>query len=137
VESGEQKVAPPQSRSTAPPAEREVGAARRSVARRNGGARRLDDLKRGIDAAPEVINHNIETVERLHPAVRPTPNHLPVIEYVHISRLAPGPVRATCAGASRIPAPEAAELSPGKVPSDNGVDGLATVLTPGTCAGAC
>ena len=31
----------------------------------------LDDLKRVIDAAPEVINHNIETVERLHPLVRP------------------------------------------------------------------
>ncbi|HKQ59215.1 MAG TPA: lipoyl synthase [Candidatus Eisenbacteria bacterium] len=31
-----------------------------------------DDLKRVIDAAPEVINHNIETVERLHPVVRPS-----------------------------------------------------------------
>lgn len=31
-----------------------------------------DDLQRVIDAAPEVINHNIETVERLHPLVRPS-----------------------------------------------------------------
>ena len=31
-----------------------------------------DDLQRVIDAAPEVINHNIETVERLHPIVRPS-----------------------------------------------------------------
>jgi lipoate synthase len=28
---------------------------------------RLEDLQRVIDARPEVINHNIETVERLHP----------------------------------------------------------------------
>jgi lipoyl synthase len=31
-----------------------------------------DDLQRVIDARPEVINHNIETVERLHPIVRPS-----------------------------------------------------------------
>ena len=31
-----------------------------------------DDLQRVIDAGPEVINHNIETVERLHPLVRPS-----------------------------------------------------------------
>jgi lipoic acid synthetase len=31
-----------------------------------------DDLQRVIDARPEVINHNIETVERLHPMVRPS-----------------------------------------------------------------
>jgi lipoic acid synthetase len=31
-----------------------------------------DDLRRVIDAAPDVINHNIETVERLHPVVRPS-----------------------------------------------------------------
>ncbi len=33
---------------------------------------RADDLQRVIDAAPEVINHNLETVERLHPLVRPS-----------------------------------------------------------------
>ena len=32
----------------------------------------LDDLERVVEAAPEVINHNIETVERLHPVVRPS-----------------------------------------------------------------
>jgi lipoic acid synthetase len=31
-----------------------------------------DDLQRVIDAGPEVINHNVETVERLHSAVRPS-----------------------------------------------------------------
>ena len=33
---------------------------------------RSEDLQRVIDAGPEVINHNIETVERLHPIVRPS-----------------------------------------------------------------
>jgi len=32
----------------------------------------MADLQRVIDARPEVINHNIETVERLHPVVRPS-----------------------------------------------------------------
>ncbi|MEK7330405.1 MAG: lipoyl synthase, partial [Candidatus Eisenbacteria bacterium] len=31
-----------------------------------------DDLRRVIAAGPEVINHNVETVERLHPVVRPS-----------------------------------------------------------------
>ena len=31
-----------------------------------------EDLQRVIDARPEVINHNIETVERLHSVVRPS-----------------------------------------------------------------
>ncbi len=31
-----------------------------------------DDLERVIEAGPEVINHNVETVERLHPLVRPS-----------------------------------------------------------------
>ena len=31
-----------------------------------------DDLRRVVDAAPDVINHNLETVERLHPVVRPS-----------------------------------------------------------------
>jgi lipoic acid synthetase len=31
-----------------------------------------EDLERVIDAGPEVINHNIETVSRLHPVVRPS-----------------------------------------------------------------
>jgi lipoic acid synthetase len=33
---------------------------------------RREDLQRVIDARPEVINHNVETVERLHPVVRPS-----------------------------------------------------------------
>jgi lipoic acid synthetase len=33
---------------------------------------RKEDLDRVIAAGPEVINHNIETVERLHPLVRPS-----------------------------------------------------------------
>jgi lipoic acid synthetase len=32
----------------------------------------VDDLQRVIDAGPDVINHNIETCERLHPMVRPS-----------------------------------------------------------------
>jgi lipoic acid synthetase len=32
----------------------------------------LGDLQRVIEARPDVINHNIETVERLHPVVRPS-----------------------------------------------------------------
>ncbi len=32
----------------------------------------VEDLQRVIDAHPEVINHNVETVERLHPVVRPS-----------------------------------------------------------------
>jgi lipoic acid synthetase len=31
-----------------------------------------DDLRRVVDAGPDVINHNLETVERLHPVVRPS-----------------------------------------------------------------
>jgi len=31
-----------------------------------------EDLERVIAAGPEVINHNVETVERLHPVVRPS-----------------------------------------------------------------
>ena len=32
----------------------------------------VEDLARVVDAAPEVINHNVETCERLHPVVRPS-----------------------------------------------------------------
>src|SRR5207247_10761475 len=31
-----------------------------------------DDLARVMEARPDVINHNLETVERLHPVVRPS-----------------------------------------------------------------
>jgi lipoyl synthase len=33
---------------------------------------RAEDLQRVIEARPDVINHNVETVERLHPTVRPS-----------------------------------------------------------------
>jgi len=38
------------------------------------------DLQRVIDARPEVINHNIETVERLHPVVRPSARYARSLE---------------------------------------------------------
>jgi lipoyl synthase len=49
---------------------------------------RAGDLQRVIDAAPEVINHNVETVERLHPVVRPSARYarsLEVLKRVHDS----------------------------------------------------
>jgi lipoic acid synthetase len=49
---------------------------------------RAEDLRRLIDAAPEVINHNLETVERLHPLVRPSARYdrsLELLRRVHES----------------------------------------------------
>ncbi len=48
----------------------------------------IEDLQRVIDARPEVINHNIETVERLHPLVRPSARYdrtLELLKRVHES----------------------------------------------------
>ena len=45
-----------------------------------------EDLQRVIDARPEVINHNVETVERLHPVVRPSARYersLQLLRRVH------------------------------------------------------
>ncbi len=45
-----------------------------------------DDLGRVIDARPDVINHNVETVERLHPLVRPSARYersLTLLRRVH------------------------------------------------------
>jgi lipoic acid synthetase len=39
-----------------------------------------DDLQRVIDARPDVINHNIETVERLHSMVRPSARYARSLE---------------------------------------------------------
>lgn len=39
-----------------------------------------EDLMRVIDAGPDVINHNIETVERLHPVVRPSARYARSLE---------------------------------------------------------
>ena len=41
---------------------------------------KAEDLQRVIDAGPEVINHNIETVERLHPVVRPSAKYARSLE---------------------------------------------------------
>ena len=39
-----------------------------------------DDLQRVIEARPDVINHNLETVERLHPVVRPSARYARSLE---------------------------------------------------------
>lgn len=47
-----------------------------------------EDLDRVIAARPEVINHNLETVERLHPVVRPSARYdrtLELLQRVHAS----------------------------------------------------
>ena len=39
-----------------------------------------EDLQRVIEARPDVINHNVETVERLHPVVRPSARYARSLE---------------------------------------------------------
>ena len=39
-----------------------------------------EDLQRVIEARPDVINHNLETVERLHPTVRPSARYARSLE---------------------------------------------------------
>ncbi len=39
-----------------------------------------EDLQRVIEAGPDVINHNVETVERLHPVVRPSARYARSLE---------------------------------------------------------
>ncbi len=41
---------------------------------------RAEDLQRVLDAGPEVLNHNLETVERLHPVVRPSARYARSLE---------------------------------------------------------
>ena len=41
---------------------------------------RAEDLQRVIEARPDVINHNVETVERLHPTVRPSARYARSLE---------------------------------------------------------
>jgi lipoic acid synthetase len=54
----------------------------------------LDDLKRVVDAGPEVINHNIETVERLHPVVRPSARYDRSLELLRrVKELAGGAIK--------------------------------------------
>ncbi|HYM80287.1 MAG TPA: lipoyl synthase [Candidatus Limnocylindria bacterium] len=47
-----------------------------------------DDLRRVIDAGPDVINHNLETVERLHPIVRPSARYQRSLELLQRVRQA-------------------------------------------------
>ncbi|MBI1797725.1 MAG: lipoyl synthase [Candidatus Eisenbacteria bacterium] len=53
-----------------------------------------DDLKRVIDAGPEVINHNIETVERLHPTVRPSARYDRSLELLRRVKDSGAPIKA-------------------------------------------
>jgi lipoic acid synthetase len=41
---------------------------------------KAEDLQRVIEARPDVINHNVETVERLHPTVRPSARYARSLE---------------------------------------------------------
>ncbi|HEY6195304.1 MAG TPA: lipoyl synthase [Candidatus Eisenbacteria bacterium] len=49
---------------------------------------RMEDLQRVIAAAPDVINHNIETVARLHPVVRPSARYERSLELLGRVKLA-------------------------------------------------
>jgi lipoic acid synthetase len=55
---------------------------------------RMEDLQRVIDAGPEVINHNIETVERLHPVVRPSARYDRTLELLRRVRESGRPIKA-------------------------------------------
>jgi len=47
-------------------------------------------LQQVVDAAPEVINHNVETVPRLYPTVRPAAKYKQSLELLsNVSRLSP------------------------------------------------
>ena len=51
----------------------------------------ISSLKEVLEAAPEVLNHNIETVPRLYPVVRPQAEYRRSLELLRCSReLAPG-----------------------------------------------
>jgi lipoic acid synthetase len=54
---------------------------------------RQEDLQRVIDAGPEVINHNIETVERLHPVVRPSARYDRTLELLRRVRESGRPIK--------------------------------------------
>jgi lipoic acid synthetase len=53
----------------------------------------MEDLQRVIDAGPEVINHNIETVERLHPMVRPSARYDRTLELLKRVRESGRPIQ--------------------------------------------
>jgi lipoic acid synthetase len=52
-----------------------------------------DDLQRVIDARPDVINHNVETVERLHPLVRPSARYHRSLELLQRVKQSGAPIR--------------------------------------------
>jgi lipoic acid synthetase len=52
------------------------------------------DLQRVIDAGPEVINHNIETVERLHGIVRPSARYARSLEVLKRVKASGRPIKA-------------------------------------------
>jgi lipoic acid synthetase len=52
-----------------------------------------DDLERVIEAGPDVINHNIETVERLHPVVRPSARYARSLELLERVRASGAPIK--------------------------------------------
>ena len=54
----------------------------------------LEDLQRVIAAGPEVINHNIETVARLHPVVRPSARYDRSLELLGRVKLARAGIKA-------------------------------------------
>jgi len=53
-----------------------------------------DDLQRVVDAGPDVINHNIETCERLHPIVRPSARYARSLELLRRVRETGGAIKA-------------------------------------------
>jgi lipoyl synthase len=52
-----------------------------------------DDLQRVIDARPDVINHNIETVERLHSMVRPSARYDRSLEVLQRVKQSGAPIK--------------------------------------------
>jgi lipoic acid synthetase len=51
------------------------------------------DLQRVIDAGPDVINHNVETVARLHPLVRPSARYARSLEVLQRVKQSAAPIK--------------------------------------------
>jgi lipoyl synthase len=54
---------------------------------------RAEDLQRVIEARPDVINHNLETVERLQPMVRPSARYARSLELLQRVKQSGAPIR--------------------------------------------
>ena len=52
-----------------------------------------EDLQRVIEARPDVIGHNLETVERLHPTVRPSARYARSLELLQRVKQSGAPIR--------------------------------------------